>query len=120
MKKFYYNGKLVRTSKTHDYKYAIAYTDDSKILSCHGTYEAAQKEMNKRITEQQQTIYNLNNAKKALINGSKYYFVKFGRNEYRTELPYQTVEEFNEKIKTHEKMIEWYRNNRKIVELQAE
>lgn len=32
--KFYYNGKLVRTSKTHEYKYALINTETEKARAC--------------------------------------------------------------------------------------
>ena len=32
--KFYYNGQLVRTSKTHQYKYALINTETGKCYAC--------------------------------------------------------------------------------------
>lgn len=41
--KFYYEGQLVRTSKTHAYKYAAML--DGKCLKCSATKEGAQAEI---------------------------------------------------------------------------
>lgn len=44
--KFYYNGKLVRSSKTREYKYAVVReTADGKIVvwGCSSTREGAEK-----------------------------------------------------------------------------
>jgi hypothetical protein len=41
--KFYYNGQLIRTSKTRHYKYAIGTSDTGKYPICSETLENAQK-----------------------------------------------------------------------------
>ena len=41
--KFYYNGKLIRTSKTRHYKYAIGTSDTGCYATCSETWENAQK-----------------------------------------------------------------------------
>lgn len=43
--KFYYNGKLIRTSKTHEYKYAIIRKDDIKRNAPKITPFACSKDM---------------------------------------------------------------------------
>ncbi len=119
--KFYYNGKLMRTSKTHEYHYAIVKVDGSKAWSCHGTYNAAQKEMNRVIAERQSAIDSLNERKKALLSGRKYYFIKDGRREYKyTFTEGDTVEDCIERIEKAEAKLKWFIENWKIVELQAE
>lgn len=40
--KFYYNNKLVRTSKTHNYKYGV-FTRNDNCEACASTYELAEK-----------------------------------------------------------------------------
>ena len=73
--KFYYNGKLIRTSKTHEYKYAVLHGD--KCLGCSATREGALK-----------TAYALANAKKSLalyesvLNGT---YIRKSRNHYTAE-----------------------------------
>lgn len=40
--KFYYNGKLIRTSKTHEYKFA-AITAEGKCLCCSATLDGCKR-----------------------------------------------------------------------------
>ena len=46
--KFYYKGQLVRTSKTHDYKWAVVEEKDDgslEVYACRTKREAAESEM---------------------------------------------------------------------------
>lgn len=48
MMKFYYKGQLVRTSKTHDYKWAVVEEKDDgsfEVYGCRSKREAAESEM---------------------------------------------------------------------------
>lgn len=49
--KFYYNGQLIRTSKTRHYKYAIIHEsgDKLKVFACSETRENAQKRLESEI-----------------------------------------------------------------------
>lgn len=73
--KFYYNGKLVRTSKSHEYRYAVMHGD--KCIGCSATRDGALK-----------TAYALVSAKKNLavcesvLNGT---YVRKSRNHYTAE-----------------------------------
>lgn len=52
--KFYYNDKLVRTSKTHEYKYAVInkqITKSNPVKSCSTTYEGCVKYIEKMISD---------------------------------------------------------------------
>lgn len=51
--KFYYKDQLMRTSKNHDYKYAIIEEKNSKIVCqmCSKTYDGCEKGKNKMIAE---------------------------------------------------------------------
>lgn len=52
--KFYYNGKLIRTSKTRHYKYAVGTSDTATYARCSETLANAQKaldELKRRIIE---------------------------------------------------------------------
>lgn len=58
--KFYYNGKLIRTSKTRHYKYAIGTSDTGTYATCSETMENAQKALDnlkKRIREVAESNY---------------------------------------------------------------
>lgn len=76
--KFYYNGKLVRTSKTHEYHFGVYNPDTGHMISCHGTREGAEKEYRRMISAQEGCIANYNRAIKALENGKTYYEAKEG------------------------------------------
>lgn len=52
--KFYYNGKLVRTSKTHEYKFALLNTETGKAYAC----SKDMKGMDRAMSEVSRT-YNL-------------------------------------------------------------
>lgn len=73
--KFYYNDKLIRTSQTHVYKFAVLHGD--RCLGCSTTREGALK-----------NACALNNAKKDLaifesvLNGT---YVRKSRNHYTAE-----------------------------------
>lgn len=54
--KFYHNGVLVRTSKTHHYTHALKWQGSDKVRSCHGSLEAA-KEAKRRM----HSFYTFNN-----------------------------------------------------------
>ena len=43
--KFYYNGQLVRTSKTHEYKYAVINTETGKAYACSKDMKGIDKAM---------------------------------------------------------------------------
>ena len=75
--KFYYNGKLVRTSKTHEYHFGILEPKTGKIVSCHGTYEAAQKEHRRPISEAETSIKRCRAAINAIENGKTSFFWKW-------------------------------------------
>lgn len=47
--KFYYNGQLLRTSKTHDYTHAVIREDEEghyRLWGCASTYSGAAKALN--------------------------------------------------------------------------
>ena len=70
--KFYYNGKLVRTSKNHEYKYGILSSEGGSVTSCHATYEAAYKELQRRPGEIRTNIEITKEALKELEKGKSY------------------------------------------------
>ncbi len=48
--KFYYEGKLMRTSKTHEYKFALL-NGAGTCLSCSGTRDGIERERQRRVSE---------------------------------------------------------------------
>ena len=45
--KFYYNGKLIRTSKTHVYNWAIIDPTDGGVYACRRDRSGAESEYNR-------------------------------------------------------------------------
>lgn len=115
--KFYYNGKLMRTSKTHEYKYAIV-SENDVLWSCHGTLEAAQKEFRRPIAQCETNIHDYMVAIKMLEMGRSYYEVKICKRWHRIPLKGKTVNYFESEIEYFKKRIEILKT-RKIVELEA-
>ena len=123
--KFYYNGKLVRTSKNHEYKYAII-GENGNLWSCHGTLEAAQKEFRRPISECESQIADYHKAIDALNKGKTYYDTKVCRRWYRVQLKGKDITgKDRSEVSTWEGWIEsaqnriHFLNGRKIVELEA-
>lgn len=123
--KFYYNDKLVRTSKTHDYKYAII-SKKGDCLSCHGTLESAQKEFRRQISELETSIADDKKIITALEKGKTAVDLKICRRWCRISLKGKNFDgsdradpaTWQEEIERSLKRIEWL-NTRKIVELEA-
>ena len=123
--KFYYNGKLMRTSKTHEYKFAIIWPDGT-LSSCHGTREAAEKEYRRLISENETAIADDLKAIEALKAGRTYYDTKICRRWHRISLKGKDwggmnraeVATWESYIESHKRQIEKL-NTRQIVELEA-
>lgn len=125
--KFYYNGKLVRTSKTHEYHFGILEPKTGKIVSCHGTYEAAQKEHRRPISEAETSIKRCRAAIAAIESGKKFFYWKWnnrylekvkltetdfkGRNRAEVGTWEEYIDQYNQFIEAH--------RARQIVELEA-
>lgn len=123
--KFYYNGKLMRTSKTHEYKFAIIWPDGT-LSSCHGTREAAEKEYRRPISENETAIVDDLKAIEALKAGRTYYDTKICRRWHRISLKGKffdgtsrsDIGSWERSIECHKRQIERL-NTRLIVELEA-
>lgn len=122
--KFYYNGKLVRTSKTHEYRYAIV-TEAGNLISCHGTREAAEKEFRKPIASCESTLEFYAEAIRAIEAGKKYIDRKVCGHWQRVHLTGKdfagrdnsNVNTWKEYAENDRRRIENYKT-RKIVELE--
>ena len=115
--KFYYNNKLLRTSKTHEYKYAIVTVSDA-CCSCHGTLEAAEKEYRRPISECETNIHDYMVAIEMLKMGRSYYDVKICKRWHRIPLKGKDINYFESNIEYLRNRIETLKT-RKIVELEA-
>lgn len=119
--KFYYNGQLIRTSKTHEYKYAVISTiSNNKALTCSATKEGAQKFINRYINERKDEIKTCENIIRAIETGAKSFYAVYGRKtEYCKLREHYTIEDTKERIEECKKAIEGITTCWKIVELEA-
>jgi hypothetical protein len=115
--KFYYNGKLVRTSKNHEYTHACMANDICK--GCRTNAKAAQQIKDGKIAELTRTCNAYATAIKALNEGKSYYINREDRRAYRVSLEGRTVEFYEEHIAWVKRDIEWIKHNWKVVELEA-
>lgn len=115
--KFYYNGQLVRTSKTHEYHYGILNIDGTRVSSCHGTLKDAEKEMAKAPASCRTFISECKAAIHAIENGKTTFPRKICGRTYYEPTKY-TKEEYEGMIeRTNARIAEL--GKRKIVELEA-
>jgi hypothetical protein len=116
--KFYYNGKLIRTSKTHIYKFALL-NYAGNCVTCSATYEGCLKEKNRRKSDNERRIENYGTMLKALKEGRQGYFVKDGRRGYYSRFTgKENAEQLAEWLEALIKGRSYYEEE-KIVELEA-
>ena len=118
--KFYYEGKLVRTSKTHEYHYGVWNKKYQKMKSCNSTKELAEKELRTYINEPLNYIEETKEAIKAFQSGKKGYWTKVGhRTFYVRFVNGDTIEDMEQTIKHNQELYEYRKNNYCVVELEA-
>lgn len=123
MTKFYYNGKLIRTSANHIYTHAVIKGEkNGKYLveGCRSTKEAAEQIITAKISSLNIKIKDCKNAVKALKAGESGYSYTFKNRTYFNKFtPDRTVEYYEERIEMINLNIEEVKNNWKVVELEA-
>ena len=123
--KFYYNGKLMRTSKTREYHFAVLNTNGT-CNSCHSTREAAEKEWRRPIAAHETAIEEDLQCIKALERGKDHIDLKCRCGWIRVQLKGKDlfgndrgqVSTWREYIESHKRDIAKLRT-REIVELEA-
>ena len=113
--KYYYNGKLMRTSN-HVYTHAVI-DNNGKCVACRNGYANAVKAKNAERSDK--AIREANNAINALKAGRSYYFFKIGQCSYKhTFEAKDTIERYQGVI---ERANEWNKvvDSWQIVELEA-
>jgi hypothetical protein len=116
--KFYYNGKLIRTSKTHEYKYAVIANDE--CLTCSATMDGAQKFINRYINERKDEIKTCENIIRAIEAGAKSFYAVYGRTTEHCKLrEHHTIADTKERIEICKKAIERMTTSWKVVEIEA-
>lgn len=113
--KFYYNGKLVRTSKTHEYKFAAML--DGRCLKSSATREGAQEEIERSLRELNHRIEAEKNALKALESGESMF--RSGKNWVKIDRKWHTAENLTKWIKADTETRNHIKANAQVVELEA-
>lgn len=120
--KFYYKGKLVRTSKNHEYTHAvICETEEGfKTVSCASSYDLAVKSMNNQINYWfADAIHNCRTKLDMMKEGRNYYIAKDGRNYLRRDIKYGlTIEEVENELNELLEDEKWHRDHYKVIELE--
>ena len=115
--KFYYNDKLVRTSKTHEYRYGVYHTKIDKVIACSASKDGAQSFIDAKIADLNRRIENNENALKAIAKGKTHYDYKDGRKTYYEKV--SSEESHKEWLKDYKEILENVKRTHKIVELEA-
>ena len=117
--KFYYEDKLIRTSKTHVYTHALI-GQSGKAITCSATREGCEKELLRRLHDIERSITNYENALKAQAAGKKQVMWLDGRTSYYVNLcDLDNLDEFEEYIIAGKETIHIIAHEWKIVELEA-
>lgn len=108
--KFFYNGKLIRTSKTHKYTHAVMLGD--RLISCASSYDLAVKSYNSYVGTYKRNQVNYRRAMSALSNGKDYYVNVDGKKVSKDCM--YSYEEYTKFLNHSDYVVE----NTKIVELE--
>lgn len=80
--KFYYNDKLIRTSKNHVYTHAVINTETGSLIGCRSSLRGAQDLKASYESECRTGIHNAEAAIKAKENKKSYYIVMIGHRSF--------------------------------------
>lgn len=116
--KYYYNGKLVRTSANGTYRYAVIDKRTNECKGCRSDYKAADAIITKRINALDEVLQNMKRARNAAENGRTRYGCKSGRHTYYADVT-DTAEGYAAQIESQMDYIEETKANWQIVELEA-
>lgn len=122
--KFYYNGKLIRTSQNHNYTHAVIDTErNNALIGCRASKDTAESVISGEINRLERSLKNHEAIKKALENGKPGFYGKDGRRTYWVRFSenesYYTLESVERWMICDKKEIEYVKNNWKVVELEA-
>ena len=117
--KFYYNGKLMRTSKNHIYTHAVV-EEDKYLIGCRANKDSARSLITSEIFRLEQGIKNAEAHIKAMQRGDKMYKAIEGRRSYYMPIyKSDSIEDTEKYIESNKKRIEFIKENWKVVELEA-
>ena len=113
---FWYEGKKIRTSKTHHYTHAII-NGNGNCIMCSATEDGCIKRKQSFIHGYQENIENCERAIKAIESGKSKFAVKAGNYTYYNKISH-SIEEYEGYIEDSKKMIDFYRGDWKIVKIE--
>lgn len=121
--KFYYNNELIRTSKTHEYKYALL-SSSGKCVTCSTSKDRAESELTSRINSSNDKIHNYKNIIHAIETGATHYDHTYGRETLKVKLDAKnydvhTLDGAKKYLENEEKHLEDLKTGWKVVELDA-
>ena len=90
--KYYYNGRLVRTS-AHDYTHAVIDDETGKVLGCRANRAGAESIKSAAINERFRGLENTTRLLKAIRAGKSCYKVTEGRRSYYERVTAEDTEE---------------------------
>lgn len=118
--KFYYNDKLIRTSKNHTYTHAVINTETGSCVGCRTSKEACESLIRSEISRYNESIENAIDKIKSLEAGKAGHFVKDGRRKLYIKFDKNdSVEETEKWLASYKDSIEYINANYKVVELEA-
>ena len=118
--KFYYNGQLIRTSKSHEYTHAVIDTLTGECKGCRVGKDKAEAIISSEIASHEKYIANYKSAIKAMESGKSGYYAKEGRHTYYHKIPIdRTVDKYREWIEWNRKYIDSVKADWKVVELEV-
>ena len=123
--KYYYKDILVRTSKTHEYHFAVIkeLDDGIAVLACSKTYEGAMASRRQLISYTINDLEVCEKLQEARRNGKSGFFAKGqGRKEtYRKTSDYDDkwFENLEERIDYNKQSIDEFNRTVKVVEIEA-
>lgn len=117
--KYYYNGKLVRTSKEHHYTHAVIDVTTGKLIGCRSNEDAAKSVITSEIHRKEQDKENSRACIIAIKAGKRMYRYKDGRRSGYIQVDKEdTVEKCEKWVANLDKQIEYINQNWKVVELE--
>ncbi len=120
--KFYYEGKLIRTSKNHNYTHAVINIQTGSCIGCRTSEDACQSIITTEINGCLGGIRNSEEKIKALEAGKSGYYIKDGRRSWWHKFensPFDTIESTNKRIEYLLEEIDRIKQNWKIVKLEC-
>lgn len=116
--KFYYNGKLLRTSKTHHYTHAIVDVSNDALVGCRSDYQAAVNELNSWINNARNDVEYYEKYIAAIKRGAKQITVKSGRRSFPVKVDHSLLDKNIESLAASKNYLKNIMENWKVVELE--